>query len=1240
MTLAEIMGPNCPSHFHVWVNGEPVGRESWDIFKPQEGAHVNIGIVSQKGNTIRMVLLLVVAVVAAVVGQYYATAGLMVAALGETGAAIAGAAITAAIGVAGSLLVNALIPPQVPKTPDGGNGQFKTIPGIGQTTNRLLPYGVVPEGFGDRIMFPPQAAKPYTEIIGREVWLRQLFAIGIGEYDLSEFKIGDTEIENFQYQMDIGESPALFPQAVEELVVGTNLQSPGDDSTRTTDENTDEISIDLVFPQGLFSQDTTTKNAGKARPAAVDFRVEFRPVGEETWTNIMSLNPLPYRTADYIRFSGESNAFSQYIPYAPGYSYTSGGEGGELVEVPEVLEQFVNYTPSGLIRIQGSVRQTERAGLRWAVARGQYDVRVTRVNYEEGSGTSPGGNHTQWTILRSIQHRLPTEMPGVLKLALTVKANDEMAGGVDTFNLRAKRKLPVWNGTTWSVEHTRRGAWAWVQVLTGISPANLSPVSKDKLVLEDFLAWAQFDEANNIYYDDIWDTQQPLQEVLNDIAGACFATRTMRSGKYGIVRDVPQEGFKQIFTPRNSWGFKGVKAYPEIPDAVRVSYYNEAENAQDDVFVYNDGFTVDNAVIIHNLSTRGIKTFEHAWKYGRWHLAQLKLRPEIYTMNVSVENLYSSRGDLVGVQHDVPLWALASGRVIEVILDEEENIIGFVGDEAVAMDADKSYRVRVRRSNATTSIYSVQTVFGERTEFTFIEEALDLQSGDIYTVMEFGTDLTPLIISKINPAADLTAQLTLLDAAQEIHQSWTGDIPEYQSNITERPDATKIRPPKPNITGFRSDESVLFDDNGVLRVQAYVDFTFASSVFLQGTTVEGRIAPSDSPGAWSYTASVPGQARTILFTGVEAGTDYVFEIRTRTATQVSDWETGTHTVVGLTTPPPDVPWLQVSNGLATWGYPDKPRDFDGFGVFYQQGNNPTRSGATPAYEGLLPTNSFDVSNLGTGTITVLVVAVDKAGNESENPAVLVIDLAGAIEGNVVEEYDYHPTFAGTVTGGSVTAGELQAASSGLFWPANDSGIFWPTVATFWTDTYAKMIYETSFTPSSDLLDARLLLDLGVTASSWKVEYRTEGTDPFWPTGPTFWDDEDDTFWPALPEYSPWNGHIDGLLAQPYYFRLTTEGGNTQGIIDNFSIVLDLPDIEEILEDVELDIVANPGGTRLPITKPFRVIRTINPTLQDDGGDAVNILTLDKDPVLGPLQQAINGVNTPTSALADFRIRGY
>ena len=154
-----MLGDRAYGALEVRVGGYVVPRDLWANVTPKPGQCVHITAIPQGGNGgkwLRTILLIVVAVLSIYTG------GLAAAAYGS----LAGAAVGAAVGIVGSLLVNALIPPPTPKGLNGSGDPFSQLASITGTSNQANPYGVIPCVVGKMRFFPPHAALPYTETLG------------------------------------------------------------------------------------------------------------------------------------------------------------------------------------------------------------------------------------------------------------------------------------------------------------------------------------------------------------------------------------------------------------------------------------------------------------------------------------------------------------------------------------------------------------------------------------------------------------------------------------------------------------------------------------------------------------------------------------------------------------------------------------------------------------------------------------------------------------------------------------------------------------------------------------------------------------------------------------------------------------------------------------------------------------------------------------------------------------------
>lgn len=198
--------------------------DRWHAVRPRPGVRVVIRLVPGK-SALRAVLQIVVSIAAVALGQVWA-AGLGFAA-GTTGFAIASAAISLGVNLLGNMLINALIPPVKP------DDERRNSYSISGWRNRFDPDGAVPVLLGQIRYAPPFAARSYTEIVGDWQYIRAIFNFGEGPLDLTDFRIGDTSIADYddveievRQGLSADQPVSLYPRQIVEETIGVELTRP------------------------------------------------------------------------------------------------------------------------------------------------------------------------------------------------------------------------------------------------------------------------------------------------------------------------------------------------------------------------------------------------------------------------------------------------------------------------------------------------------------------------------------------------------------------------------------------------------------------------------------------------------------------------------------------------------------------------------------------------------------------------------------------------------------------------------------------------------------------------------------------------------------------------------------------------------------------------------------------------------------------------------------------------------
>ena len=1166
---------------HVQLGDQAIGPEHWDRVRPKDGVAVTVALVPQGGGGGGKTALRIVATIAIAVAATYtggAAAGALGFAAGSTGAAVTGAAVAVGTTVAANLALNALIPIPTQETDGTSDGRKSYALAAENTAQR---FGVIPRPLGLHKVVPVMGARPYTEIVGEDQYLRVLLVWGYGPMTISDIKIGSTPIEDFEDVRvqtrfgNSGDTPlTMFPSTVLEQYPNLEMRKVDGWRQRTTDDNVTEISLDFSAPAGLRR---TSNNGKNIDPFSVTLAVETSPAGTDTWTS------------------------------------------------------------RGTITLTGETTRLIRKGMNFEVAEGRYDVRVQRTTDDQNVDRII--ETVVWTTLRGIRSEDPFVAPGVAKTVLRIRASGQISGNLDTVSGIVQTLHKSWNGTSWvSTQPTTNPADLYRAALQG--NGNGSPLDDSRIDLDNLQAWHAENDAKGRSFSAVFANDGNLGDALKAIAAAGRARPTPITGtsKWGVVYERTQTTPVQMFTPRNSSGFRSTIVFPDQPHAFRCNFLNAAvDYAQDERIVYADGYDAASATKFETIDFPGITSSAQVFREARYHLAVAKLRPEVFSLDVDVEHLVATSGDMVRAIHDVPLWGLGSGR-IKSMTDDGTKLQTITLDERLLRDGTDQI-AWVRKQDGTVAQYTINGSAGETAVLDMHTTVLLADAPDIGDLVSVGSEAVNLIVKGIEPRGDFGATLTLVDAAPSVNSIGSGAIPDYDTHVT--PPAGLLTPA---VTVVRSDESVLVrDTDGALKVAIVIsilaDSTRRVSV-LRSIHVTWR--PTGTDAAWS-SATFQADASEVTLLDVETGRIYDIRLRYLYEQTRPDGKAVagpwfgplTHKVIGTSSKPPDIVFATAENGRLTWRYPDPPPDFAGFQVKSALGTKATWSNASKAHDVLLSSNSFDFSHLSGGTRTLLVKAQDVAGNQSVNPAIVVVELGKAATSNVLFVDDRDAAgWPGTLQNGRVAGGILTSQDNALYLPDGGAPYLADGDAPYLLSDLKQLIWTTTYTvPSNARVGDTLKIDITAT-NEWSLTYRDAA---FWGVkGNPFeedtydisgfgWIEDDD-------EYNlAWPGEIPVTAGQQLTFRVLCKGE-----VSNFDIIFDALDVTERLFNVHLP---QPGG-RLPITKSYRVITGVILTLQEDGGTAAWAKVYDKDAALGPLVRGFTVSNGSAACVVDAQIQGY
>lgn len=850
--LSDILPAN--DAFHAQANGEPWPLERWGDVLP-DGTIQVVAVTPQDDDILGAVMMVAVAVAAAYTGGAAAAA---YGGYGTTAGAFAGAAASAAVSIAGSLAVNAIVQPKTPSpaSQSGGSTVRNSLTG---TQNRANPYGVIPRVYGNPRWFPPLAGNPVTESAGDDQYLRMLLCLGYGPLEVAghrvgpglpllsnasvgnAIRIGETnlgEYEEVDWEIGTADQLTLYTQDIAEDAVGAalNIQLENADGgpidsydnvavTRRTAVDATEISLDIVWLSGLYALGTD----GALYSGNVEITIEQRAVGDANWTMIHD------------------------------------------------------------VTVSSSSKNTIRKNWRWEVAKGQYDVRVTRVR-TTARGSSALVTDAQWSVLRTIQGDNPAygDNRHVL-MALRIKATDQLNGVVDQLSIRTQAVLRTWTPSGFQLHATNNPAWSYLNAMTGEQVQR--PIEDGQINLPEIQAWANFCDEAGLGYSWVHDAPETLFQRLKAIASTGQGSFSMQDGLYGIVRDSPSDPITQMITPRNSWGLKSSRQFQKLPHAIRVSYVDfetgAATGTDAEVIVYRSGYDASNATIFEDFETQGVTSAEEAAFQGNYYMRQAVLRPETFSVEMDWENLAAVRGNRCSLASDVLKVGLASARISSI--NSAARTITL--DSEVEYTAERAYGARVRRQNGEQVIVPLTaSTVGYVKTLSYGSGSYGLSAGDLVTYGVLGRETIDTKIQQIEPGPDFTASLTLVPAATNIYD-FTDD-PIYDPGITNPINPADAVPPVPIITSARGDSTASSrNPDGSFRTLIRVSYIFPVQIGVPTLQVEARYRLS-AENEWQHDGPFPAVG-TLSISQIDLNSEYVIQIRSRNRDRISAWSSPT-----------------------------------------------------------------------------------------------------------------------------------------------------------------------------------------------------------------------------------------------------------------------------------------------------------------------------------------------------------
>lgn len=1234
----------------VWHNGRRVPSALWRRLIPKSGDQVVVRAKMEGGGGGGKILRTVALVALVVVSAGYGAA--LGGALGFTGAT-AGAIGSSVIMLAGTVLINALLPMPLPTAAKLGVGQkYESSPtySIQGGRNRARPWEPLPIIMGRHRIVPDLGATPWTNQAGDDQFLNQVFNFGLQGMNIviREYKIGNTPIESYdgvQMQRSGPDGAVTMFSGNVDTLQGFSLSSADGWVARTTPTNVGTITVEVASRLFRVADD------GSIESRRVEFRIQYRDVTSADWlelgfidatyaTHYWSGRTYPENTAQVLMGStnqGDHVEGESFIYVDPETGQTVTGQWRWIPHPYQLGQPWVGIAPDPVIlpggpgyRLWGNRQEPTRAQISWDVTGGQYEVRVMKVTADVND--SRESNETAVSQILAYQYDT-TDYTGQTRVALRIKATGQLNGSVDEFNAIASAVCPVWNGSVWVTQETSNPAWWFLWFSRGARDTagrRLYGVglSDSEIDLDGIKAWAAWCDEKRLTFNYVLDQKVSSADVLDMIARAGRAAKTQQTGKLGVVWSA--DGLPEVatFGPFNirAGSFQITYTNESRVDEIVVNFVDEARN-----WTLNEvRVAVPGAVTTSNplqLDLDGCTNVDMAGREANLIAASQIWHRRRVTFDTDIEGFVATKGDVVRLTHDLTVWGY-SGRMMPGSNSGGPGLPKIVLDTEVPSDGDGI--VLLRDPAGKMKVASVTSAVGNVNELTIVSDLDDFHMpGDapyeevtpLDWVWQFGPFEMPgrrFKITSVEPSAD-GVRFSAIDDDAGYYAS------EYNPYVYTPPrDGTLLGGV---IFSLRFTESIRSVQNDAIDVQ--LDWSISTSSRVQINYSINGIAQQP----------ITTEARQAT---VQAKTGDVIVATLRPVNSIGTGQpfSGTYAVQGLLAPLPAVTGLTsvFRDGLTTLIW-DRVVDI-------RQPDYEVRLGTSWANSRTVGiTSNLEMLAVGNGTYFV-AARFQTRGVTLYGPADSLQITGAVLVRNVLITVQEDPTWTGTLTGGAfihddeltlVGVGDILSAPNVLgledvlWFGGVDTGGTYTTAASnivdlgyvapvrvdFEIDEYALNFAE-DFLSLPDVLS-----EADVLNGSSRQHYLVRPQIQF-----------------ALDDgvFGEWQDYIPGTINARYFnIRLVLETDQPMIVpfVRHFSWTIDVPDLVQSGTGVTIPS----GGLRVNFAKHFHMKPNLQVTTIDAvAGDRAVILQ-DVDPEEGFNIQMFNNA-TPVERVVNWLAQGY
>lgn len=785
----------------VTLNGVVIPNEGMEFTFPKPDDHLIVVPVPEGGgggdgkSVLALISTVVLSVFAPIAGS--ALAG----AMGMGGSALATSLATAAVSIAGGVLINALIPaPEQAKADEPSYG----IDGPKNTSTEGVPFPILygEHAFGGN--FIDLYTENTTDADGKSIqylYARTLVSEG-PIHSIGQVYINDQPIENYddvEVDYRLGHRDQSISPWFNETVTLINQNKEMDENWQyyTTSGEVDKIRVDMVAPAGLMY----TSKRGNKHSRTVPCYVEYSKAGENDWKPVLAetgwkqVSPNSTDETTSIRVNVEMYGlvalFAGNSTVSAKYRRRGSNDVFQDIEAPKSIRSgdavfFINGLPEDAYEVVTSVtRNSDNAPV-------PHNTRIYHKAFEPIKITAKTSEPVRRTFKSELLEEAvydvrfkrntpdssdrvvdkmilsdvgevsvePLSLPYVAWLGVKIKMTGQI-NSIPTITGEGEgRVVNIYdhNGEIVDVRYSRNPADVALDAYTHMRYGG--QLEKERIDFAAFSEWRDYCEDKGLTFDAIYYETSNIDDALKHIYIAGRAQRISSGAKLSVAID-RETSPTMMFSDGNIKS--GSMEVTYLPFADRINDLEIAFNDRNDryrrraVRVTNDqALNRGEPLKSSAIELKGVTDQESALREGTLRMNYNRLVRRTAKWESPLEAVNCAVGDVVIVQHKMPGWG-KGGRVLPASSVSELTL-----DQEVTFTPGTEYRVLVHQNKKTR--LSDVSVTSQTGNLVTIDKPVDPEwnigrfttpNGTDFAILRI-VDSTTLLLAKKAADVDLT----------------------------------------------------------------------------------------------------------------------------------------------------------------------------------------------------------------------------------------------------------------------------------------------------------------------------------------------------------------------------------------------------------------------------------------------------------------------------------------------------